>query len=151
MEESSKIIMRRRGEFMNRMRGYRVFVDDVKMGIIKNGSTEEYIVSPGLHQVNCKVDWCSSPKKEIMLKPGEIAYLEVRSNLRFFIYLYIILLAGLFGRIALRSGDIILPEWVKFVYGGLAGIAAIYILYFLTLGRNKYLAVEDDKNSVFSK
>ncbi|MEO7047053.1 MAG: hypothetical protein ABI091_17250 [Ferruginibacter sp.] len=151
MEQASKIILRRKSQWMNRMRGYKVFINDVQLGIIKNDSTEEYITEPGLKLVKCKVDWCGSPVKELMLKPGEITYLEVKSNMKYFTYLYILVLAGLFGRLGLRSAGVVLPQWfitsLTIIFIG----AFLYMIYFLTLGRNKYLVVETEKDNVFAK
>ena len=151
MEQASKIILRRKSQWMNRRRRYKVFINDVQLGIIKNDSTEEYITEPGLKLVCCKVDWCGSPTKELMLKPGEIAYLEVKSNLKYFTYLYILVLVGIFGRFALRSGNVPLPQWATICSAVIFSVAFLYMVYFLTIGRNKYLVVDTEKDNVFAK
>ncbi|MEO5944766.1 MAG: hypothetical protein ABIP30_00140 [Ferruginibacter sp.] len=151
MEQASKIILRRKSQWMNRMRGYKVFINNVQLGIIKNDSTEEYITEPGLKLVKCKVDWCGSPPKELMLKPGEVAYLEVKSNLKYFTYLYILVLVGIFGRFALRSGEVEMPKWATICSAAIFIVAFLYMTYFLTLGRNKYLMVDTEKDNVFAK
>ena len=41
-------------------RAYKVFIDAVEVGNIKNGETKQYELSEGAHTLQLKIDWCSS-------------------------------------------------------------------------------------------
>lgn len=49
---------------------YSVFVDGVKIGIIKNGEKRRFQIDPGLHEIYIKQNWswCYSPKISFLLK-----------------------------------------------------------------------------------
>ncbi|MBS1495385.1 MAG: hypothetical protein JSU03_08090 [Bacteroidetes bacterium] len=151
MEQTSKIILRRKNEWMNRMRRYRVLINDAEAGKISNEQTEEYITEPGLKLVQCRVDWCGSPKKELMLKPGENAYLVVQSNLKYINYIYIAVLVGLFADFILRKSGVVFPKWVHLLFAVLLVAGFLYMVYYLTIGRNSYLKIAEDKENIFAK
>ncbi|WP_315816908.1 hypothetical protein [Paraflavitalea speifideaquila] len=77
MEKMTKIILTRKGEWLNRARSYKVLIDEQKTGIIKNDGTEEYVVEPGKHSIRCTIDWCSSPV--LQLEVDRIPESEERS------------------------------------------------------------------------
>ncbi len=43
---ATKIIINRKSESLNRLRGFKVFIDDKEVGAVKNGSSEEFVVEP---------------------------------------------------------------------------------------------------------
>lgn len=49
---------------------YRVFVDDIEIGKLKNGEKKRFQIAPGLHEIWLKQNWswCYSPKVSFMLK-----------------------------------------------------------------------------------
>ena len=46
MENKTKIIITRSAEWMNRLRPYTILIDGVQAGFVKNGSSEEFTISP---------------------------------------------------------------------------------------------------------
>ena len=67
-----EIVVERLGEQrVDRKRAYRVFIDDAKVGKIKSGETKVFQVSPGRHDLQLKIDWCSSRKLQVDVKDGE--------------------------------------------------------------------------------
>ena len=55
-----------------RFRAYAVFIDDQKVGTIRNGKTVDFPVSAGLHQLRIQVDWSPSNTLEFDVYPGSL-------------------------------------------------------------------------------
>jgi len=51
----------RKWAYVNGFRAYKIFIDGVYHGKIKNGKTEEFEVENGRHTVCAKMDWVGSP------------------------------------------------------------------------------------------
>ncbi|MFP4025678.1 MAG: hypothetical protein ACLFVR_14240, partial [Thiohalospira sp.] len=60
-----KLIISRRKEWQNRGRKFGVYIDGEKVDVIENGAIKEMELEPGKHTLKFKIDWCSSPEKEI--------------------------------------------------------------------------------------
>jgi hypothetical protein len=58
------------GYRVDRRRAYRVFIDGRKVGDIKPGQTEVFEVSPGLHELQLKVDWTCSARLQTQTENG---------------------------------------------------------------------------------
>jgi hypothetical protein len=52
----------RQSEYANRMRAIKIFVDAICIGTIENGETKEFEIAKGSHEVQAKIDWCTSNK-----------------------------------------------------------------------------------------
>jgi hypothetical protein len=50
----------RRYSYFDSLRKYKIYIDNVYCGDIRNGETCEYNLLPGKHQVVAKIDWCRS-------------------------------------------------------------------------------------------
>jgi hypothetical protein len=150
MESKTKIIMTRKGEWMNRARAYNVLIDEQKTGIVKNDSSEEYAVAPGAHTVRCGLMWYSSPSITVNLKEGEIAYLRVKNGMKYYLPLFILMVVGVLLNLVWSGRPAERPDWVIYVQLGLLLPALLYIMYFITLGRKKYLVIEQDKDNFFA-
>lgn len=57
-------------KWQDRLRGYDIFVDDNKVGTIRQGGAVALPVSPGPHTVQFKIDWCSSQVMHIDIREG---------------------------------------------------------------------------------
>ena len=150
MEQRSKIILTRKTEWLNRLRGYRFFIDGNESGKIKNGSTEEFVIDPGTHKVQCKLNWCVSREFEVSVQPGETSYLLVKSGLKYFWIFYILLLAGLGYNLYYTFAHIRRPSYVSNLVWILILPAVLYMLYYLTIGRKDYLIVGKDSKNIFA-
>lgn len=66
--------------YTDKFRKYKIYIDDVYCGDIKNKETKEFPAQAGNHTVFAKVDWCRSNRLNISIgsSPTE---LEVDSSL----------------------------------------------------------------------
>src|SRR6266851_2085046 len=56
--------------YADRLRRYKVIVDGTSIGEVGNGETRRFSVSPGLHRVSLKIDWCGSKAVSFNLDEG---------------------------------------------------------------------------------
>lgn len=130
------IRIKRTSEYNNRIRDYKIFVDGQQVGTIANGETKDFPATVGQHIVTAKIDWCSSPNISIELKENQTSNLKVGG----FKYGQILMPIG-FGLIALHF---ILTIFADFYYTIFLVVAFFpLLLYYLTIGRKKYLTVEE--------
>ena len=130
------IRLKRTNEYNNRMRDYKIFIDGQQVGTIANGETKDFPTTVGQHTVTAKIDWCSSPELLIELKENQTSNLKVGG----FKYGKILMPVGL-GLIVLHF---ILSKFADFDYT-IFLVAPLFLLlvYYLTIGRKKYLTLEE--------
>ena len=63
-------VERVRNAWRDVLRGYAVLIDDVRVGSLENGMTQRFLVEPGKHSVQMKIDWCSSPSIDVNVAAG---------------------------------------------------------------------------------
>ena len=69
----AKIVLTRdRGGWRDRFRSYAVMVDKQEVGQVRRGQRLEIPVTPGLHQIFLKIDWCTSPTVEVDAGPHDV-------------------------------------------------------------------------------
>ena len=78
------LIVSRDAGYADRLRAYAIFLDDVKIGEIRNGETKEFSVDPGRHCISAKIDWCRTPNLDFTAEEGDSLSFLVGSNLRGF-------------------------------------------------------------------
>ena len=132
----ASIKLHRKREYTNRMRDYKIFINGLEVGTIANGETKEFATTVGQHSVTAKIDWCSSPDISIKTDDNEIVNLKVsvfkNGN-------WLMPIAG--GIIALHF---ILKMTVDLEYTIVLVIPVfILLMYYLTLGRKKYLTMTE--------
>jgi hypothetical protein len=59
----------------DRLRRYRVLIDDEEVAKLKPGEQKRFEVAPGTHEIQLKVDWGSSVPMTLTLEGGERANL----------------------------------------------------------------------------
>src|SRR5688572_19515030 len=92
----SSVTISRDSGYADRLRSYRVVVDDSEVGTISNGESKTFSIEPGPHQLVLKIDWCSSNTARFDLPPGRSIHFECGSNLRgmaLFLSIYYVLFA----------------------------------------------------------
>ena len=150
MEAKTKLVITRKSRWLNKLRGYSVWIDGEKKGVIRNGDTEEFLVAPGKHIVRCKVDWCSSRDYEFTVNEGEIAYVEVNPGMRYQWYFVIPTVLLYFVYSYFRR-----MHWPYdyLLYALILCFAAnmIYVLYYTVFSRKDYLVIEKDTTTLFGK
>ena len=146
----AKIIINRKSEWLNRMRGFKVFIDGKEAGIVNNGSSEEFTVESGVHIITMKFGFYSGQPKTISLNDNETKFLQTRRAWKFFWFFYILFLLGLLSGFIFRSLNIQETRLTSIAGGILIAPAFFSALYHLTLGRKKYLLLEDDDSNIFN-
>lgn len=134
------IILKRTNEYNNRMRDYKIFIDGQMVGTIANGETKEFPTTAGQHIVSAKIDWCSSPDMSINVKENQTKNLKVGGfkNGQFLIPIGI-------GLVVL---NFILSKFVNFESTMFLVVPLLLlIIYYLTIGRKKYLTLTEMNNN----
>jgi hypothetical protein len=145
-----KIIINRKGEWANRLRKINVFIDGRNAGGVKNDGSEEFVLEPGKHTVECKIDWCSCKPVEMELREGDVKILKLQSGVKYMWVFYIVIIAAFVGRMSYRLSDKPVPDWVDYAQTVLFSLALVYLVYFLTIGRKQYLSLTEDKDNIFN-
>ena len=55
------IKIQRPNKFIGRIRKFKVYVDDNKIGAVSNGETQEFQIPAGQHKIYCKQDFFNTP------------------------------------------------------------------------------------------
>jgi len=128
------MVLNRTSEYGNRLRNFGVFVDGKKAGTIANGETKKFNVLSGQHTLVTKIDWCSSPTLVFSIGDNEIKNFKVGGfrNAKWLMPTALII--------------IILSYIVSFIYEidylfYLVIPFFILIVYYLTIGRKRYLTL----------
>ena len=150
-ENKTKIIITRPSQWLNRARPIKILIDGTEGGFVSNGSSEEFIIGPGTHKLQCKMTWYYSPETDINIKEDEIIYLKTKSTAQFYWPLYFLLLIGVYISFTNKGPKATRPEWLLWVELLTIFPFVLYTLYYLTLGRKKYFKLEEDVNNVFAK
>ena len=74
------IRLTRGNTFTDKLRAYKIFIDDIYRGDIHRDETKEFPVDNGSHVIYAKIDWCRSNKLCIDVNDS-IAELEVGASL----------------------------------------------------------------------
>ncbi|MGI8637067.1 MAG: hypothetical protein ACR2KZ_16865, partial [Segetibacter sp.] len=110
---SAKLILSRKSSILNRRQRYKVIVDGVEEGQIKNDDTEEFTLEPGQHTLQCKLNWMSSEVETVTLQEGVNVYRSVSNGLRFIVPLYFLMLAGVFLPFSFRFAKTPVPDYIE--------------------------------------
>jgi len=146
---AGKLIVSRKSEWVNRRRNYKLFIDGKEVGAIKGSSSEEFMVEPGTHLVQCKIDWCCSPDYKVEVQDGKNNYLRVSSGMKFYPPLFILMLIGVFLPFYFKLTKLPRPEWLGTAQIVLLIPGILYLFYYLTFNRKKYLLVQEDTSNPF--
>lgn len=66
----------RESGFIGSLLSYKIFVDGIEVGKIKNGGKEQFQLTPGLHEIHIKQNWswCYSPKVSFLMKDNFVKF-----------------------------------------------------------------------------
>lgn len=147
---ANKIIINRKSEWRNRAFGFRVLIDGKEVGMIANGGSEEYPIDPGVHKLQCKIDWGSSPELELTLAEGETRFVQVGSGMKYYSLFTVLMILVLLSGPVIRYLHLSVPE--DFTYLQLAILVPflLYCVYYLSIGRGSYLLLKEDTTNVFN-
>lgn len=133
----STLIIQRTSEWNAKVRDIGIYIDDEKVGIIKDGESLTFNIPEGTHTIKAKIDWCGTNAESFTIIKNETIYFQLSGykygNLLFPAMLGIMVLYYL--------GTYFFDMNMNFLaYVGV--LFFMYPLYFLTLGKNKYLVLE---------
>jgi hypothetical protein len=64
-------IARKQQLWRDRLRAYKIVIDDAVVGAIRNGEEKLVLVQPGEHQLRLKIDWTGSSSEQFSVEPNE--------------------------------------------------------------------------------
>lgn len=133
------LYLRRTSEYLNRWRRFSIYIDGKQIGLIGNGETREFNIPPGQHSVYSKIDWCSSQALSFSIKENEVLAFKVGG----FKYGYWLMPTGLAILVLSLAANILFDFGYLFYL-----VIPIFLLlvYYLTIGRKRYLTLEEIKS-----
>lgn len=75
------LTVKRVKEFRDRIRKYKVMVDEKEVGQLGVGESIDVDITPGSHEVYVEIDWCRSKKLTIDYTEGETVILECGNSM----------------------------------------------------------------------
>lgn len=130
----SKLIVNRRSEWTNRGRKIGLYLNEEKIGTIKNGETKEFQIEPGNYHLKAKIDWCGSQKHRFSIKENNSKVVELTGFPKYKWTLPVLILMQF-----IFLGLSYFIEINQYIMMAFSGSLLMYIFYPITLGRNHYL------------
>lgn len=78
--ESCTVTFVRPTRWVSHFRSYALWIDEEKVGKIKDGETWSTEVEPGRHSVRCTLDWGRSERLQLSLDAGESVQIRIVST-----------------------------------------------------------------------
>ena len=136
----AKLIITRSSEYINRVRGIRIFINGNEMGKISNGQTRETELPAGNYSLKAKVDWCGSNEFHFQVADNETKEVTLTS---FGYSWYFIPIS-----FVITSVVAILQFVLKIDEAAFLAMPVLLVLgYYFTIGRNKYLVIKEKGKS----
>ena len=79
----SKVVIARKGEWINKYKPYRIFINGYEVESINSGSIKDFTVTAGQLKIVAKMWWYSSNEYHINIKDGKTIYLELKNGMKF--------------------------------------------------------------------
>jgi hypothetical protein len=147
----AKIILHRKPAFSHRFRPVEIFIDGEKAGLIKNGDTQEFTVSPGNHKVHCKMGWYYSDPFSVTPEGGEVKFLKIDLGPRSMGVIYAILFLALLMPLVFRSASWYNVETFSWIRLAALILIIAHGLYYNFLARKRYLRICEDAGNIFNQ
>lgn len=142
----TKIVVERNSEWNNKTREIGIYIDGKKVGTIDDGKTQEYNIEPGKHEIFAKINWYSSQKIELNADPTTITTLKL-SGYKYGAWILPVIL-GTF--LTYYLGEYALNINLFFLIK-LVAIGFLYPMYYMTLGKNRYLILTKENKNVLQQ
>ena len=134
----SRLIVKRKREWINWNRAMGIYADGNKLGIVRNGQAEEFILPPGEHKLKAKMDWCTSNEYHFSIPENETRYVLLSA------YKYADILIGI--ELLLIITHVIVRQTTGITYVFWFAVPFFLAsLYYITIGYNKYLLIKEDE------
>ncbi|MCY0967785.1 hypothetical protein [Chryseobacterium wangxinyae] len=85
----AKIIINRSSEYSNNLRSIGIYLDDIKIGELLDGESEEFEIEEGKHKIRAKIDWCRSNLVDLNVKSDETLRFNLSGRNPFLALFYI--------------------------------------------------------------
>lgn len=82
MNKETYIEVNRTSQYINKMRRFSVLIDGVEAGKIKDGERLRIDLQPGEHDIQVKINWCTSQTLRFILDEGEVLKFRCGSPVR---------------------------------------------------------------------
>jgi hypothetical protein len=69
-------IEREHARLRDRARSYKVLIDGTQVGVVGDGCSEIFSVTPGAHVVRLRLDWCKSDQVDLAVSDGGVVHLR---------------------------------------------------------------------------
>ncbi|MGW5669683.1 hypothetical protein [Micromonospora sp. NPDC003776] len=69
-------VAREPASWRDKWRAYRILVDGFQVGKVRRGESSAVMLTPGVHHVRLRIDWCTSPEVSVDISAGEQCDLE---------------------------------------------------------------------------
>lgn len=79
---NSSITLTREQSYADRLRAYRVLLDDTEIGRLGYGESKTFAVPPGQHQIRLTIDWCGSNTVTFHVEDGQTLSFDCGSALQ---------------------------------------------------------------------
>jgi hypothetical protein len=136
----ARLIVKRKNQWINRMRLVGIYVDGLKVGTVSNGDAEEFKVAAGTHKVKAKMEWCRSNELEFTIGENETKTLALSA------YKYANLIVGIeLGLLALHF-ILKMTAGINYIIWFVIPFALVTV-YYTSIGYNKYLWLREDELS----
>ncbi|MEM9933812.1 MAG: hypothetical protein AAF824_09380 [Bacteroidota bacterium] len=138
----AKLTIHRKFEMASALSGYTIFIDGRDMGPVAMNAKKEFDLSPGIHTVQAKVDWMSSPVQTVSLREGETYQLALSAGGKYEMFLMLCLITSVFGELNLLFSDLsaFLSNPLNTVLLVAVSMGFGAILYGTTIGRRYFLS-----------
>ena len=75
---AGRIVIRRpRALWFDALRAYRIVIDGIEVGKLRQGGKIVLEHAPGTAVIGARIDWCSAPPLRVEIRPGEDCVVEV--------------------------------------------------------------------------
>ncbi len=145
-----KIVITRKNEWSNRLKRFAVLINGKEVGTVKTGGTEEFNTEIGPQTLECKVNWYYSNKFVVDAKDGVTTYLQVKSNTRVLMLVFVTIVLLFLASIFLHNKGYISESVMKNFRLSYFVFLLAYFVYTLTIGRKRYLLLEPDTSNPFA-
>jgi hypothetical protein len=66
--------------YADRLRAYKIVLDGVVVGTIRNGETKTFSIVPGHHSLSLKIDWCGSKPVKFAAADGMSVTFDAKNH-----------------------------------------------------------------------
>lgn len=137
------LVVKRRSEWINRLRNLELHLNGRPLGKIASGETKTFTIPAGRHVLKSTIDWAGSPEIAFTVQEQQTQAVEVKAfSGSGFLFLTALLEFPLFLLLLFFPATYQKYPVLDYALWALLLPAFLLLLYKITLGRQKYLELE---------